>query len=500
MSIAMKTGWIAAVVLSSAMSACGQGVQEEPASTASMKKTAATEMEKHLSEQAGFVLYKPKGWTVSEGVEHGCRSLSVTDPDGCFEAAMVYGICPSGDDTAALAKQMLARTGKRFPDLCLEQAMFSKEKNRIVLEGSYTGPGKVKREFRSWLSCGGGSFLCSKIEASKGKLAGARELLLTILSNIRVTKGSFDLKGPPPIRAELVGYRLQDGSASFLIPRGWTVHELGAGSFIAADAKTGFSFVSASVDILAPKMGVNVAGVPVSPYLPPHKALEFLAAYQRIATQMRFLEIISREELAGEMKRVYTAGPVAVEDFLYTCLSGGRQSKGYSMGISFGSRLGTNWNFRHITVGAPLERFDAFLPTIIAMLSSYRIDEQWASNYVAKGIERLQQMQRDTFELVSRNADQIHEMMQAAYEERQKSQDYIDYQRSGYIRGQQDWVSSMEGGTAYHTDSWGTMNRSTGEYFEGRPYDYVNFTGKNPKYREQMSPIDTRELWERHIR
>jgi hypothetical protein len=27
----------------------------------------------------------------------------------------------------------------------------------------------------------------------------------------------------------------------------------------------------------------------------------------------------------------------------------------------------------------------------------------------------------------------------------------------------------------------------------------VNFKGDNPKYREQMAPIDRRELWERHI-
>jgi len=30
-------------------------------------------------------------------------------------------------------------------------------------------------------------------------------------------------------------------------------------------------------------------------------------------------------------------------------------------------------------------------------------------------------------------------------------------------------------------------------------YNYVNFKGDNPKYREQMAPIDRRELWERHI-
>jgi hypothetical protein len=36
----------------------------------------------------------------------------------------------------------------------------------------------------------------------------------------------------------------------------------------------------------------------------------------------------------------------------------------------------------------------------------------------------------------------------------------------------------MEGGTVYRTDSWGTQNTATGEYWEGQPYDYVHFKGK----------------------
>ena len=89
-------------------------------------------------------------------------------------------------------------------------------------------------------------------------------------------------------------------------------------------------------------------------------------------------------------------------------------------------------------------------------------------------------------------------MMQAAYDERQRSQDYIDYQRTSYIRGEQDWISSAEGGSVYHSDSWGTQNTTTGEFWEGQPYNYVNFEGKNPKYDEQMQAIDNRALFEKY--
>jgi hypothetical protein len=91
-------------------------------------------------------------------------------------------------------------------------------------------------------------------------------------------------------------------------------------------------------------------------------------------------------------------------------------------------------------------------------------------------------------------------MMQAAYDERQRSQDYIDYQRTNTIRGQQDWISEMEGGAVHHTDSWGTKNTATGEFWKGAPYDYLHFEGQNPKYAEQMQSIDSRDLWEKHVR
>jgi len=143
--------------------------------------------------------------------------------------------------------------------------------------------------------------------------------------------------------------------------------------------------------------------------------------------------------------------------------------------------------------------FDRYVGNFAAMVGSYKIDDQWAQAYIAQGMARLRQMQRETSALVARNAQEIHDMMQAAYDERQRSMDYIDYQRTNYIRGTQDWVSSMEGGTVYHSDSWGTQNLTTGERWDGSPFDYVHFEGQSPKYNDAMQAIDSRALWERHV-
>lgn len=33
-----------------------------------------------------------------------------------------------------------------------------------------------------------------------------------------------------------------------------------------------------------------------------------------------------------------------------------------------------------------------------------------------------------------------------------------------------------------------------------QPCDCVHYQGKNPKYNEQMQAVDSRALWERHVR
>ena len=220
-----------------------------------------------------------------------------------------------------------------------------------------------------------------------------------------------------------------------------------------------------------------------------------------LASDVKFEEVTPRPDLVREIAKVYTAGPVQVEEFVQTSTSqSGVRTKGYSLGISFGSRLGTNWRLWHMTVSAPQEKFAANTTTFLRMMQSYSIDDEFASGYIARGIARLRELQAQTAALVARNAQEIHNMMQAAYEERQRSWDYIDYQRTNYIRGQQDWISSLEGGTIYHTDSWGTLNTDTGTYHQGTAYDYVHFQGESPRYQEMMTPIDSRALWERFIR
>jgi hypothetical protein len=387
--------------------------------------------------------------------------------------------------------------GREAPDLVVTQALLTPDGSRLVVEGTLAAGAREPRAFRLWAELRAETVSITRISAPAARLEHERARLLSVLANVRVLKGSV----PPTTTAPLVTHRLRDGSASFQMPRNWQVQEFGAGAFVAADPAGSPSFIVASADIIDPRLGIRPQGVVVAPYQAPHEALALLATSARIASDIRFLWVNRRPDVDALMRQTNPAGLVTTEEFVYTFADAqGRPGKAYSFGVSFGSQVGAAWKLWHLTVGAPAEAFDALVPTFITMLQSYRIDETYAREYVRRGMENLQRLRQETARITSRNAEEIRATMQAAYDERQQSQDYIDYQRTNYIRGQQDWISEMEGGTVYHTDAWGTRNTVTGEFWEGAPYDYVRFGGENPKYREQMTRIDSRRLWEKAVR
>ncbi len=450
-------------------------------------------MKKMVTSQANFVVYAPQDWQATEAVNPGFRSIAVTDPSGQYQVTLFCGISPVGNDVAALTGIFVREIRKMYPDLKTTAAKMAK--GRLVFDGTYTDTKRSSKEFRFWTSVGQGWFTASVIEAPRGKLDAARPRLLTILSNIQITKGAYRTMAGEKL--PMMTHRLNDGSASFHVPTNWQVRDIGVGAFIAGDPAGRYAFLVASAEAITPQVGVRGPGLVVSNQLNPHQALAFFAGRQGLMNNIRFLEVKPCTELNAQLARGYN-GPAAAEEFVYTFTNAqGLPSKGYTFGISFGSRLNINWRFWHMTVTGPADKFDTFAANYADMLRSYSINDEFARRYIAAGMARVREMERQTSALVARNAREIHDMMNAAFQERMRSWDYIDYQRTSYIRGTSDWISDVEGGAVYHSDSWGTTNTATGEYYKGAPYNYVNFEGQNPKYNEQMTPINDRATWQR---
>jgi hypothetical protein len=461
------------------------------------KDASRPPIKKYVTPGAEFVLYIPKGWTCSQTTGDGTMSLVVESPKARFRAIMDYGAGGEGDGREQ-AKRVIESLAAQHPTLQIANSMRSRDSSRIVFDGSYTDPSKAKREFRCWVTSGRGNSLCSRIEGPEGRLGEEREMLLSILANVRMIKGAFRPGAPKP--AALVPYRLADGSARFRIPQDWRVQDLGKAQFVALDPIGRFSFMVANVQMVTPRLGVRSPGLIVLPYTSPHEALRSLCQQMNIAWNMKFLEVNRHQDLEAQAAAYGGGGSSNIEDFLYTCDGKIGPSKGFTFAMCFYSPLGMNWSMSHFTVAGPADEFDAFAPHFADMLQSYTIDAAWVGDYIRRGMENLRRLRQQTSEIIARNAQEIRSMMQAAYEERQRSQDYIDYQRTNYIRGEQDWISSVEGGTVYHSDTWGLTNTATGDFYEGQPFDYVHFQGDNPKYNETMIPVDNRQLFERYVR
>ena len=93
---------------------------------------------------------------------------------------------------------------------------------------------------------------------------------------------------------------------------------------------------------------------------------------------------------------------------------------------------------------------------------------------------------------MSRYADEMRQSSLASHQNRMRSMDYTSYKFSTYMRGEQEWVSNLEGGALYTTDHWG-LSVDGKTVVEGPPFNYYNFQGE----RYGHIPVDSsREVYE----
>jgi hypothetical protein len=71
----------------------------------------------------------------------------------------------------------------------------------------------------------------------------------------------------------------------------------------------------------------------------------------------------------------------------------------------------------------------------------------------------------------------------------------MDSKWDDYRRGNSYWVSDIEGGKIYRSDSSGTKDMATGDYYEGSGYSSMNFEGQNPQHpSEDMHELSSYEV------
>jgi hypothetical protein len=152
------------------------------------------------------------------------------------------------------------------------------------------------------------------------------------------------------------------------------------------------------------------------------------------------------------------------------------------------------WNSIVAGIWGPERDFARYFPALEQIASSFAINDEYARRYIQAGLENLRRLQQKT-QAAMQDLNRAREQNQRDWEAAQERKEYMDSKWDDYRRGRSYWVSELEGGRVYATDSGGTQDTVTGQYYEGRPYNWVNFEGQNPKHpSETMREVTSAEL------
>jgi hypothetical protein len=239
------------------------------------------------------------------------------------------------------------------------------------------------------------------------------------------------------------------------------------------------------------------------------------APYQRPRDAIRL--ILSQSGTVSDVRVIDARVDPNPQVYLWPQFTG-RQAEGDVVTVLFRSKAGRSclgsfnvinfaplpfsglWNSIVFGAWAPQDKFAASAPTLLKVSESYQINNQYVAKYVSSGLANLRRLQKQTQQAVQ-ELDQFREEQQLSWEENEARREYTNWKFSQYMRDQTSWVSELEGGKVYDTDWEGTQDTWTGDRWEGPPHDYLNTTGRNPRYRrENMIEINKFELWDQYKR
>jgi len=465
-------------------------------------------MEKYTAKDNTFALYKPRGWKVdSRALENG-KVITVSDPgSGSLAVMRILKMRDPRENSKTLVSSTLKSLRGTVSELTLAWARSTTDQRRAAIEFRYVSTRKIPIRGRYYFNTQYPDATVFGYEAPDKEFVKRKSLLLSVLSNFTILDPSVAAKQPEDStsRKKALDLRMTkaksaDGSFSLLVPKGWKM-EGAKGQVLCTTPGDGIAgFISTSIAFWGPSQiphfdSSRIPGVIHAPYTRPVDAL-ILAMRETGSRNHKVLERVSDPARAREASVALKRGiDVERASLAFDSRTGVRCQGIYDVS-GFHPLPSGQWGIGVSGVWAPQNEFAEYLPSLLKMAESYRIDEQFAAVYVRRGLENLRRLTKETAEKTARSAREIRESSMAAYQERQKSMDYIDYKRTGYIRGEQEWLSQAEGGTLYKSDHWG-LSREGKSVVEGQDFNYYNYKGQNPRYNETMTPVDiSREVYE----
>lgn len=464
-------------------------------------KISFSDFEYYVAPDGAFGLYKPKGWKVGTHKYPDGRMIYVTDPKELSYVNLIYfeRIDPT-HDSVTLAKGTIQNVKKQIPDLKVFEARTSQDRMKTMVITERRGPGNTLIKSKYTFNITRPQALIIGYEAPAKNFKEMIPTLLTIVANISI----FDEQAYRKMNSQRSGSgkllpmesrQAPDGTCELLVPQGWRL-EAAQGKALCSspDGDTGYIFTT--IDFVGQSQipyfsSAQIPGLKYN-YMPPAEAACTAMGHYGWRNQ-KILERYPNPQLAHQatmsLKRQADAEIVLIS----STSKNGTPCMVYFDLLGFHPNYAGQWGIMVNGFWSPQNKFAQNLPSLITIAESYKINEQWAREYVRQGMERLKELMKKTSSMMSRYAEEMRQSSLAAHENRMKSSDFISYKFSTYMRGQQEWVTALEGGKIYTSDQWG-LSKEGQTVIEGQPFNYYNYKGD---YQFGHVPVDiSREVFE----
>src|SRR4030067_617281 len=349
-------------------------------------------MELYTAGDNTFALYKPPGWNVdSRAVENG-KVVTVSDSKGSSRAVVrILSMRDRHENSTALVSRTLKDLRATVSGLDLAWARSTVDRRRAVIEFRYTGNRKNPMRARYYFNAQYPDATVFGYEASEKEFGKQKPLLLSVLANFTILDPSA-ASGPP-------------------------------GASIAG-------FIASTISFWGPSRvpyfnGSRIQGVIHSPYCRPVDAL-ILAMKEYGSRNHKVLERAADPARAGQTAAYLKRGADVETASLSFDSRTGVRCKGVFDVTAFHPPPHGQWGITVTGIWSPEKEIAEYLPSLLRMAESYQSNERFAEDYVRRGLENLRRMTRETSEKAARAAREIRESSMAAYQERQRSMEYID--------------------------------------------------------------------------
>lgn len=443
-----------------------------------------------------YALNKPAGWRVTETAQSDFLRVLVSSPDGFSAVDFAWSRNDQGRPNALHFLLLYRRLlGRSYPDVNFAEIHASRDNLRAGAAVTFhSGGGAVKGRY--YFEAGPRGLSAQGYFAPEGRLASERVLLLNVMASLAFIKRD---ERPPSSGAEPAFYRprlvqrvAQDRSMSIRIPEDWEFMAAGGKVVTGARGGPGFIFTSLQGTPLAPNATV-AQGIIASRYLSPPQTLTWLLrafGHQDVRIDSSQPDPATTRELSARIRHQSDAQDVVAR---WTSAGGGARTVGAFKVMNSLPSLTGQWFTIVSGAWAPEKDSHLYIPALEEVAASFSINDQYAREYIRAGLARLRELQKQTAAAMG-DLNRAREQNQRDWEERQRRKEFSDSKLDDYRRGHSYWVSDLEGGKVYATDSWGTRDTETGDYYEGRGYNWVNFEGQNPRYPESMREVSSYEL------